>query len=173
MQAGLKVILPATLVLGGALGFAWWHSGPARSEDAIARLEQRHEELRQQVKALAQRDCATAAVPASGSADVRAEITRAVREELHTVRPAQAVTDVVPDPSRPAEPTRDNVIAREECMRLIDQAVRSREWNDEQAARFQALMEQLTDAQRDEVLERLVAVLNGGEVRITTEGAPF
>ncbi len=172
MQAGFKVILPAALVLGGSLGFAWAYGGSSGSEDALARLEQRQDELQRQVKQLAARDCATASSPGSGESELRSAVTRAVREELQVLKVSGGSTDVVPEAPR-AEPTRDNLAARDECMRLIDQAVRSREWNDAQAVRFQQLMDQLTETQRDEMMERLVAVLNGGEVRINTQGTPF
>jgi hypothetical protein len=160
------------------LGFAWGHGAPADSGDVLARVERRQEELQRLVKQLSARECAppTAAtpvtVPVPADTGVRAQLARVVREEGGELRP-QRVLDIVPEPPHPAEPSRESLVARDECLRLVDQAVNSHEWGDAQAARFQQLMEQLTDAQREEVLEQLVAVLNGGEVRVTTQGAPF
>jgi len=190
MQASVKVLLPAALVLGLALGFAWGHDRESASDgEVLDRIERAQDDLRRAVERLASRE---EAVTSPACPPAPRPIVQAVAPPVTQTPP---VTQAPPVQAQPVEAqvalsprvseedvfehdsaegaNGETLAVRDECLRLIDTAVRAREWGDAEAARLRILLEQLTTPQRGEVLERLTALFNAGTLRVTTRGAPY
>ncbi|HLL53202.1 MAG TPA: hypothetical protein VK447_06645 [Myxococcaceae bacterium] len=169
-----SLIWSLTLVLTGAAGFAAGRStAPARNQDEVLNALK---EQTARMDALALRmasgggRCAVAA-PLDPAA-VRAEVARAVREELapspdKPVRPRDEAREEKPSPSP------ESLAAAEQAGRLLDTALQRKQWGEEQAQEFRRLMIPLDDEQRRALLIRITTALNSGQLEVTTRGRPF
>jgi hypothetical protein len=171
MSNPVKLLLAATLVLGGFLGGFVTGRGtaPALGQQEVLR------ELERQLRPLEEHlarpppEVRCAVAPTVDTTWLRAELARAVREELALHRPDASV----PEQQPPPEPPPQSGPALQQAHRVIDEALRARRWTEEDARAFRRSLADLTDAQRDEVLRRFSATLNSNTLDVQTQGLPF
>lgn len=172
MDAKVRIGVP-TLLLGLSLGFAWGR-GLAPTVD---------EELRQAVKEQGERldalpallrtasqpgRCAVAA--SSNPVDpltLRREISRAVRDALAGTE-GDSPAASKPSQSKPAEPSRESLTARDEGLRLIDSALNARRWSEGEEQQLSSLLARMDRPQQEEVLRKLTTQINAGTLEVTT-----
>ncbi|REG29821.1 hypothetical protein ATI61_107518 [Archangium gephyra] len=112
---------------------------------------------------------ATVATSGCEAADIR----RIVREELAALREELANARVSAN-ATPPEPTPESVEALARGHRLIDAALSSRRWTNQDAQMMREILAQLDPAQQKEVLQRLIPAMNRQEIRVSgLMGPPF
>jgi hypothetical protein len=103
---------------------------------------------------------------------LRAELARVLREELDARGVGAVSRPREPEPA-PPPPAPQSVAALEGAHRLIEDAVRSRQWGEQQAQEMRRLLIDMTPAQRQEIIPRLTQALNSGGISVTRRGQPF
>ncbi|MCP3063202.1 hypothetical protein LXT21_30940 [Myxococcus sp. K38C18041901] len=162
----MKALLIASLCLGPVLGFL---AGRATQAPASTDLEPVLRELAAQRALLTTLHAPPPRAPVGGNLDsawLRAEITEAVREALEE-KPAPPVEAPPPETSAQA------LAALQEGHKVIDNAIASRRWTDEDVSALRRALRTMTAPQQDEVVRRLVIALNSNTLEVRTHGAPF
>lgn len=181
LQTSVKralLALVATLALGVALGLALGRaaSSPASGyEEVLSALEGQHallETLPARLAAQAgsqQVQCAVAAPSGTGvdATALRAELAQ-LREEL-----AQARGEPPKAPEPPLEPPPQALAAQQQGRQLIEDATRSGLWKTEDAQALRQLLITMNDAQRQDVIQRLIMQLNAGKLKSQAQGPIF
>jgi hypothetical protein len=102
-----------------------------------------------------------------------ADIRRIVREELAALR-EELANARAPADATPPEPTPESVEAMARGHRLIDAALSSRRWTEQDAQMMREILAQLDPAQQKEVLQRRIPAMNRQEIRVSgLMGPPF
>lgn len=163
-----KALWGAALVLTGGGGFlaGRMSAAPSGQEEVLRELRQQRELLTALLSRSEAGSSPTRGAPAGGAVDVqglRAEVARAVREELKAAGAERLEPREEPAPAPPAPKA---VAAHQEGLRLIDEATRSRRWRDEDAHALGRLLVDMTPAQRQEVIRRLTTTLNAGGIDV-------
>ncbi|NMO23324.1 hypothetical protein HPC49_50485 [Pyxidicoccus fallax] len=178
MKQALWVPL-ATLALGVASGLAVGRAAPPPPASGNEELLRLLEGQRALLEALPARLAAEAGArqvqcavdtPSGASTELAALRTElaSLREELALGHGARTRP-----PEPPPEPSPQAIAARQQGLQVIEAASRSGEWKTEDA---QALREQLADMgddQRQEVMRRLIVLLNEGKLKRRTQGPLF
>jgi hypothetical protein len=167
----------AMLVLGPIAGFLVGRQTAPAADTSVLREFERQRALLEKLVAQAptpppevQRAVAASPASAEDLARLRSELTQVLREELaQRASPPEAT----PPPIARAEPSPRNLEAHQQGHQLIDAATRARRWTDEDAQAFRLVLGDMTEAQREDVLRRLVTTINGRTLDIQTRGAPF
>jgi hypothetical protein len=115
-----------------------------------------------------------APAPAAFSDDLRAELRAIVREELDAFAEASAAREAEEEPVLDdPESFDDNVRQFERATALVQNALVSRVWGDEQAHEFRSIRSKLTPEQYDGLLRRILPAINSQEVRAAANGPLF
>ncbi len=168
----------ATLVLGAGLGLALGRTSPppASGSEEVLRLLEAQQAL---LEALPARLAAHASArqvqcAVDSSAGAGAEVA-ALRMELAQLREELALGHGQPSrPSEPPpEPPPEALAARQQGLQVIEEASRSGPWTTENAHALRELLVEMSDGQRQEVMRRLIVLLNEGKLKSHAEGPIF
>jgi hypothetical protein len=170
--------LVATLALGVALGLALGRTAPppdSRCEEVLSALEGQQallETLPARLAAQAgsrQVQCAMASPSGAGvdATALRAELAQ-LREEL-----AQTRGEPPKAPEPPPEPPPKALAAQQQGQQLIEEATRAGRWRTEDAQALRRLLIDMDDAQRQDVIQRLVVQINAGKLQSQAQGPLF
>jgi hypothetical protein len=100
------------------------------------------------------------AAPAIPAESIRSAVRDALREERHE---ACAPAPAPPPPPPPPEP---DPAALDSGRALVSAALAARRWGPDETADLRALLPQLSDAQRAELLRTLLPAVNRGEIEV-------
>ena len=169
-----RLLKGATLVLVGVLSFvAGRITAPAPGLDVVLRevalLRQKIEEQGASLPPPPQCALAASTSTAVDMASLRAELAQVLRTELE-MREGVATK---PEAQEPQPPSPQAVAAQQESLRLLKDATHSRQWREQDALAVRQLLAQMTDSQRQEVMNRISATLNGGGIDVQAHGPPF
>jgi hypothetical protein len=169
-----SLIWGLSLLVTGAVGFAAGRgTAPASPQDevllALKEQSARMDALSARVAGGGGRCAAASPVD---PVMIRAEVARAVREELAASPKASGQARTEPPAERPP-PAPESVAAAEQATRLVDAALQRRQWGDEQAREVRRLMARLDDEQRRALLIRISTAINTRQVEVTTRGPPY
>jgi hypothetical protein len=67
----------------------------------------------------------------------------------------------------------ESSVARGEGLALLEQAQAARRWSDDEANTLRRLLPRMTPADRELVVAKLVAAINGGALQVSTRAMPF
>ena len=105
---------------------------------------------------------------------LRADLRNILREELAQAgRLGPVTSDAGSKPSEPEPPSPDALDAELRAHGLIDAALARRTWTKEDAFAMRSLLGQVTAAQREDLLVKLIPAMNDGRVKNLVPGAPF
>ncbi|MFP2906390.1 hypothetical protein ACLESD_15265 [Pyxidicoccus sp. 3LFB2] len=165
----------ATLALGVGLGLGIGQSAappPASGGEELLRLLEGQRALLEALPArlAAQQVRCAAASPAGAGTELAA-----LRTELNQLREELALTGGVQPrpPEASPEPPAQAVAAQRQGHQLIAEASRSGRWTTEDAKALRLQLTEMNDAQRQEVIRRLIVQLNEGKLKSHAEGPIF
>lgn len=91
-----------------------------------------------------------------------------LREEL-----AQTRGEPPKPPEPPPEPPPQALAAQQQGRQLVEEATRSGQWRTEDAQALRLLLVDMNDAQRQDVIQRLITQLNAGKLKSQARGPIF
>ncbi|ADO69823.1 hypothetical protein [Stigmatella aurantiaca] len=176
MSTQVKLLLSATVLLSGTFGFLLGRgTAPAASGQEevlreIAGLRTRLDaHLTQERPTGPPPEVRCAVASPVDAAALKAELAKVLREELGT----QAQGEPVLEPQPPPALSPQAVAAHQQAQRILEEATRTRRWSDEDARSLRRALVDMTDAQREEVVRRLITTLNSNTLDVQTQGMPF
>jgi hypothetical protein len=117
---------------------------------------------------------ALAAVSPQATFDAAAEreaLRAIIREELRAAKAPEGAEAVEPPRAEGSPP--ESAAAYASSTSLVSAALTARSWTDRDVQELHQLLPQLSQAQREEVLHRLVPALNRGDLKVAFSGRPF
>lgn len=181
MSTSLKMLMAALWLMGPLAGFAagrWTVPQPALEPEPVLReLSSQRALLEEHLVRNPRQDasvrCAVAAsaLAPGEMAQLKTELVQAVRDELALRSDESTLAEGarVPGP----EPSEQSLVAVQDGHRLIDNAVRTLRWTNEDRQTLRRAMVEMTYEQQVEVMRRLSASLSGKKLDLQTHGAPF
>lgn len=174
MAIPYRLLMGVAFVLIGTLGYMAGRVTVLSSEQEVLLREvallRQTVEARGAAQPLA-KQCAVSA-PSAAAVDMaalRAEVAQVLRTELA----AHGGGAAKPESQEPPPPSSQAVAARQESLWLLEKAMRSRQWREQDALAVRQLLAQMTDYQRQEVMQRISATLNEGSIDVQVHGPPF
>lgn len=123
---------------------------------------------------------AVAPAPAASDDQLRADLRAIIREELGEFAAASEGSDASEANEEQADPTEldpesfdENVRQFERATTLVQTALSSRVWGDQQANEFRTIRSKLTPDQYQGLLRQILPAINSQEVRADTSGPMF
>jgi hypothetical protein len=112
--------------------------------------------------------------PGASSDQLRADLRAIVREELDAFAEASAAAEEQEE-SAPVDPASfdENVREFERATALVQKALVSRVWGDQQADEFRRTRSKLTPEQYDGLLRQILPAINNQEIRAEANGPLF
>jgi hypothetical protein len=114
---------------------------------------------------------------ACADTSLRADIRRMLAEECHPSAPAAAQAPVLQPSSSPtpasSEPTAQQEASHAEAMGLVERAIDSGSWSEDNATRLRELLAGLDAKQAAEVMHTFRPALNTGKIRFEGAMRPF
>ncbi|WP_224245466.1 hypothetical protein [Hyalangium gracile] len=169
--------LLVALLVGWALGHgtSWLMAPPAPAPspapEALEALRVQLDELPSRLAMAQPRTSCVVSAPDLSA--LRAELLQALHEERCASTEAPAASEVAERAPAPPEPSSGALALPEHGQRLLDEALRTRRWGDEQAEELRRLYPELTGPQREQLTRTLIVHINRGELIVETEGHPF
>ncbi len=106
---------------------------------------------------------------------LREEVRAVLREELDAALARAGHSPPASSARAPEakEPTAESLKALARGERLVAEGIASRRWTQKQAEALRGLLSQLSEAQRRQLLQKLLPAINRGEVTVDAQGMPF
>jgi hypothetical protein len=112
------------------------------------------------------------AVPVLGSAALRGDIRRILREELQLARQPEPVQAAMA-PATPPPESAEAMAAAEQGHHIVDGALAAQRWRDQDVVAIRQILPQLSADDRDALLKQLMPAINTGRVKLETVGHIF
>lgn len=161
------------LLLGAAAGYA---VATRSAIDLRATLGQQSEQIRQLTAEIARLDHLRAIPATNGSAvDVNAladQLSQRLRRDVNSAAAADTTPDPSPNATNQAAFTADPS-ALVEGQHLVDDALRSGHWGEQQASALRALIPRIGGDHHQQFMMQLIVPINEGRVIVDGSGPPF
>ena len=160
----------AVLIVAGAFCFAAGRLSTGQSTSELLQQRALLEKLSQRMEALDARAavsavvCGKGSVPPDAPAALEKAVTRAFDQREATIAAAKA---------EQAAPTAANLEAFDQGNRLLDDALATSRWTQEDVFRMKSLLSMVTPQQRELLLQRQTLAFNQGKLKPDFAGPPF